>query len=659
MGKETAAGAAPGVRAPSLGRLTLRWAPLAFVGVALAFLAIEIVLASTLPYRGWDPVAYGRWSRLIGLHGGFHQPGLGDVDLHRPLFYVLQGWVWYVAGFHLALGRLLSLGFTIVLVLSVGRLAGLGARRRLQQAVAVVLLVCITDLLVHAADGLTDVPAAAMVALTAVVLWTMRDSPYRYPLLGLASLLAVLAKPSGVVGVAALIVAQLIGPTASLTRRVVNDISPMAAGLGLGLVYDWTQARYLHEPLQSFMHSGVGAGIWADKAAAARPDALWGWHWLGNPLHVVLVAGIFYALLRMVGVAHRAAVLVGIPGAWVWAWVGPALGPHAFRPGLDAEGIATYVLSAVLLLAALAPPDVVPSRLDLCRWLVWATPPLLIWVVWAAYDTRLTSAAWPPLVLIMARLVTCALVGAAESSVPAIAVAAAAALVVLTVQQVYNLDGLGRDGWRQLRAGGLAGLGKPEFTENVVYGQFQYELAALRRELGSSGTVVGGDGRLSFFFPDRVGGTYPKKCADIDGYRAYVLLLGDESVYVARTAGAPATVDAWSACPGLNEVAEIPGNYAVFVNGAPRQPPVPSDCSLPPPPGGLAVVFGTERTNARAEALQGKLAAAGFIQSKVLRLNCQEYLVLETGVPDEATGKSIVAEARNAQFPAAVRTLGG
>jgi hypothetical protein len=651
-------GIARSINVPSLARLTLLSVPFVFIATAGVFLAIEIVLASTLPYRGWDPVAYGTWSRLIGLHSGFHQPGIPDVDLHRPLFYVLQGEVWRVFGFHLALGRLLSLAFAVVLVLCVARLAGRQEHGRLQQGVAVLLMLLVTDLLVHAASGLTDVPAAAMVALTAVVAWTVRDSPYRFPLLAFAALLAVLAKPSGLVGVAALTSAQLLGPASTLARRALHDVAPIAAGAAVGILYDWTEARYVHESLPSFMHSGVGAGIWADKAAAARPDAVYGWHWLGDPLHVLLVAAIFYALLRVAGCAHRIAVLVGVPAAWIWAWVGPTFTSHAFRPGLDLEGIATYVVAALLLLAAFA-PGAVPSRLELARCLVWAAPPIAIWMVWAAYDTRLTSAAWPPLVLLMTRLASAAIVGAAGSRVPVLAAGFATALLVLALTQVYQLDGLGHDGWRQLRAGGLTGLTKPQFTENVVYGQFQYELDVLRRELGSTGTLLGGDGRLGFFFPDRVGGAYPRTCADLRGYRAFVLLLGDESVYVARTQNIPATVDEWSRCSSLNEVAEIPGNYAVFVNGAPSRQPTPSDCNLPAPPPGLAVVFGAGRTQAVADALQKRLAAAGFVQSKVMRLNCQEYVVLETGVPDRAVGKSIVAEARSAHFHAVVRQLAG
>jgi hypothetical protein len=654
-----AGGLAHAVGAPSLGRLTLRWTALAFFAAAGVFLAIEIVLASTLPYRGWDPVAYGTWSRLIGIHGGFHHPGVLDVDLHRPLFYVLQGELWRVFGFHLALGRLLSLAFTVVLIVCTARLAGRAEHRRLHQAVSVLVLLLVTDLLVHAADGLTDIPAAAMVALTAVVLWTVRESPYRYPLLALCALLAVLAKPSGLVGVVALMLAQLLGPAETLARRAVHDLAPLAAGLGIGLLYDWTQARYVHESLPSFMHSGVGAGIWADKAAAARPDAVWGWHWLGDPLHVLLVASLFYAILRVAGCAHRLAVLAGVPAAWIWAWVGPELTAHPFRPGFDLEGVATYAVAAALLLGAAAPPSVVPGRLELARCLVWAAPPIAIWMVWAAYDTRLTSAAWPPLVLLVTRLVASALVGGAVSRAPVLAAGFAAALLTLALTQVYQLDGLGHDGWKALRAGGLSGLRSVSFRENLVYGQFQYELNVLRREIGPGERLLGGDGRLGFFFPDRVGAAYPRTCGELEGYRAYVLLLGDESVYVARSLHTPATVDEWSTCRSLTEVAEIPGNYAVFVNGTPKQAPVPSDCSLPPPPTGLAVVFGTERTLAPAEELQRKLAAAGFVQSKVQRLNCQEYAVLETGVPDEATGESIVAEARSAQFPAVVRTLGG
>jgi hypothetical protein len=233
---------------------------------------------------------------------------------------------------------------------------------------------------VHASDGLTDVPAAATVAVAAVVLWTVRDSRLRPALLAAAALLAVLAKPSGLVGVAALALAQLVGDRATLPRRVVRDVLPLAAGLLLGLGYDWSQALHEDMSLTAFLQSGVSSGIWVERAAAARPDSHYGWRWLGEPLHVTNVIAVAYALLRVGGARHRIAASSAVPAAWLWAFLGPSLADHPYRPELGSAGLACYVVAASLALAALAPESAAPSRLQLGRLLVWATPAVLIWI---------------------------------------------------------------------------------------------------------------------------------------------------------------------------------------------------------------------------------------------------------------------------------------
>jgi hypothetical protein len=63
------------------------------------------------------------------------------------------------------------------------------------------------------------------------------------------------------------------------------------------------------------------------------------------------------------------------------------------------------------------------------------------------------------------------------------------------------------------------------------------------------------------------------------------------------------------------------------------------------------------QTAAAAGAVRKHAVAVGFVEAKVEQLGCSLYRVVETGVPSEAVGKSIVAEAKSAGFT--VKLVGG
>jgi hypothetical protein len=631
-----------------------------FLAAASIFLAFAALIAATLPFRGWDSYAFGQWSRLIAEDGGFHHAGIGAADLHRPLFYVLQGELWRVVGFHVALGRLLSLFFTALFIVAVGILAARRPNRLLTGAIGAVVATLVVDVAVHASDGLTDVPTAAMLATLAAVLWKMPRGRVRVGAITAVAALCVLAKPTGLIGVFGLFLAQAIGPRVALRSRILHDLAPLGGGVLIGLAYDASQARYLHMSLRSFLQEGVGSGIWAQRAAASRPDVVYGWDWLGRPLHVLLVYAVAYALLRIAGVRHRRAALAAALPAWIWALLGPSLAGSGVHLGFGVTDLAVYTLAAALPAAALAGDAVAPSRLHTIRLLVWALPPLVVWAEYAGYDTRLSSAAWPALVVLAAAVVSAMLIGLL-SHVPLAAAVPAAALLVLAVTNVQNLDGLGADGWRQYRSHGVAGLGDARLMENVALGQFQQELDAVRRVVGPAGRVTGNDGRLGFFFPGRAAYGYPTSCDALRGNRVFVLLESDETVAQARAVGAPTTVDAWERCrrPQLTLVDQVPGLHAVFAVGSRPAAAATGTCGAPVPPDGLVAIFGSTRTASAAAALQRKVAGYGFVQAKVVQLSCSRYLVLETGVPDEKAGASIAAEARTVNLDVRIERLEG
>jgi hypothetical protein len=140
-------------------------------------LLLALFVAIVLPYGEWDAMAFGTWSRLIAEHWPHVRfESVAAADYHRPLFYVLQGWVWSLFGFHQSLGRVLSLLFSLTLVASVAWTAAQTVRvhRAFVAALAAVVVVLIVPFERYVDAGLSDIPVAAMLAVTAA-LFSRRD----------------------------------------------------------------------------------------------------------------------------------------------------------------------------------------------------------------------------------------------------------------------------------------------------------------------------------------------------------------------------------------------------------------------------------------------------------------------------------------------------
>ncbi|HET9063106.1 MAG TPA: hypothetical protein VFO62_07445, partial [Candidatus Binatia bacterium] len=73
---------------------SLRWLA---IGVAAILGAASLLVAAVMPYRLWDSLAFGSWSRSIAETGSLWA-GTEPLNVSRPLFYVPQGVLWrYVA----------------------------------------------------------------------------------------------------------------------------------------------------------------------------------------------------------------------------------------------------------------------------------------------------------------------------------------------------------------------------------------------------------------------------------------------------------------------------------------------------------------------------------------------------------------------------------
>ena len=205
------------------------------VGLAIVFYGAAGLLAVTMPYKEWDALSYGEWSLLIADTGNLRFDGIGSVAYHRPLFYIGQGLLWLVFGYHEWIGRLFSLLFSLILAGSVWLIARHVSRREIVAGAAAVAVLAMSP--IHAefvAGGLTDIPAGAMVAATAVVAWVY-SGRWRPLLLVVVAALAVMAKPTALTPLLGLLLATLIGPRADLRRRAYETALPLTAGVGLGL----------------------------------------------------------------------------------------------------------------------------------------------------------------------------------------------------------------------------------------------------------------------------------------------------------------------------------------------------------------------------------------------------------------------------------------
>ena len=526
-----------------------------------------LLLAVTFPIHALDALAYGEWSRLIAGSWGFDFPSVGALAYHRPLFYVVQGWLWGLFGFHEWIGRVLSLSFGVLLVGSVGWLAACGREWKTPAALAALLICLVPNVLQGLASGLTDVPLAALVGLTAALTWRLRESRIRAPTLVLAAAATVLVKPTGLVALLALGAAVLAG-AGNRRAELRRSLAPLAIGSGVGLLYDLVQAHRLDMRLLSFLTAGID-GYYSELARSARAGQIVSAQWLGGDLRPLVLSALVYAAIRVARRDHRAGVVGGAFAAPVLGIALPLLagGDGVVRPFATAgHGVAFVALCASLPLAWWCPTEAVPDRVWLERLAVLGLVPLAVWLWFGAYDARLGSAAWPGLVALTAIAVAPALEGAAARFPVAVAVPGIT-LVALLAYSYTDLDGLGESRWRELRALGVSGLFDGKRTRNIVQPQLSQVVALAGAEMGSTDRLATADGQLRYFFPGRVLQGYPVNCAALRGYRVFVLLTDDGTrAYMRDVAKVPDDPAYWAACkePRLTQLSDGSGGSAVF-----------------------------------------------------------------------------------------------
>ena len=557
----------------------------AAVGAMLAaFLAVSAFATSVLPYSRWDALYFGAWSRLIAA-GDFHARSVGPEQLHRPLFYVAQGLLWNAFGFHEILGRVLSLGFSLLLAAAVYVLARRLDRSRIEALLAVLALTLVPSFAVDVAGGITDVPAAALVAATAAALWALPRGRGSAAVVAAVAAAAALAKPSALVGLAGLALAETLGPRASLRPRLSLGVAPIAAGGAAALVYDAVEAHRLHVSLSSFLTAGT-SGFYTRLAAAMRGDVLLRGEWLGPDLRLLLAFGLVYAAVRAAGAAVRRSAATATVVAALATWLlpsladgGPALGAGPFGGGLGWHGVVYLALLALLPLTVLAPEEDGLDRLWSARLLVWGLLPLAAWAAKAAYADRLVSPAWPRPAPARDDAGGARLPSSDTAVVQCSRRSPSRRCCSPRCSPCRPSTAWAPPGGAPCATWGRR-LGRRARMASFAYGLFDDELSTVRSYSRPDTRLISSDGKLRYFYPRSLTYEAPSACGELAGHRIFVLLLDPDSIAQNGDRG----VDDWLACsrPRTHLVAEVPDSFAAFVVGLPASRTAASG-SLPRP----------------------------------------------------------------------------
>jgi 4-amino-4-deoxy-L-arabinose transferase-like glycosyltransferase len=567
--------------------------------VAALFLVTLAWVAVWVPFHATDSLIYGRWSRLIGLEGGIHfdDQGIGSGYLHRPLVYVVQGWLWELFGFHEWIGRVWSYLFVVVLFYVVFRVASVDRGGALTGAIACVLLVASPDIVAGGAAGLTDVPVAAMCGVVGLlVLFPGQRAPAVSALaIAVFSALAILAKPSAPFALLGIGLALFIGARETLVWRLIWRGAPMVLGSVVALVYDLVQAHHMGVPINTFLAGGNGdpeaAGVttfYQQLNAQSRGGFILAMEWLGPYLVLPLLFALLYAVLRVATVRHRLAATIAAPVALVLSYVLPALansgvsgavGPWDTQRPIAVLG--TIALIIPLWLSRDCPEEDVPSRAHLGRMLLWALPPTVIWIANSPFQTRYLSPAWVPLYALVGVALWTALRGLAVRRA-ALGWAVVAIVVVLGLVNFRNLDGMGSkpDGSisavNAVRTLGVTGWFHQDDARRAADETLGTLVDATGAAMQGGGKLISVDGRLPFYWPPRTTRDAPQACGDLDGYRVLVVTESATGLDAARekqltaseladtTGGRAAQPAFWRRCPGVTQTAELPGQFAVF-----------------------------------------------------------------------------------------------
>ena len=621
------------------------------IAVSALFALAAAFAAAVMPYRFWDSLTFGSWSRSIAETGDLWAAA-DSLKVSRPLFYVPQGLIWRLAD-EVWLGRMLSAAFGATLVVCIWllarRLTQDPASRSLVAPLAVLVALSSSVFATFVAAGMTDVPVAAATAATAVVLWSRLPARLAVSLAAAGACATILAKPSGLLALVGLAAAAWV----LAGRSSLPELGGLAAGAAVAIAYDGWQASRLDVSLMSLLRAG-NDDFWLARADAARVDALVGGDWVGEGARLVVVLGLAYGLGRAGGGGSRISLQIATGVALVWSIAGPLIadGSFGYPFGGSILGIAGWLgVAAASVTASLVVEEDWVSRRTYVALLAWLAPVAVLWAWQRPDEARLLAPAWPALALLAAATLTCVSLALLRVR-PAVALLPTAALGVVAISNIVTVDGLGRSGWRDLLDLGPSRWSDRAEMENFAYGPFSYHLNLARENVSSGERIVSSDGRLTFFFPGRVEVRYARTCGELAGYRFFSYLSAGESLELAELEQQPTDPLGWIQCsdPPLELVGQQQGIYTAFaVAGPPSRAPTPGDCHIVGTPTELVDgVFGRDLSYEDATALQARALQVGFRGTKLERIGCSTFRVVAPGIPaDEAVQADFARQAES------------
>jgi hypothetical protein len=151
-----------------------------------------------------------------------------------------------------------------------------------------------------------------------------------------------------------------------------------------------------------------------------------------------------------------------------------------------------------------------------------------------------------------------------------LAVALPFALFALVVaSNVYNLDGLHKSGWDQLRR--TNDWFNRDQTRAIVLPALSRSLIIVRHEMRPGDSMISPEGAFRFFYPGHVAQSFPNKCEDLRPFRVFVLATDEGSKrYMQDFLHVSGEPSFWAACasPHLTQLSDGSEGYAVFRVGS-------------------------------------------------------------------------------------------
>ena len=254
---------------------------------------------------------------------------------------------------------------------------------------------------------------------------------------------------------------------------------------------------------------------------------------------------------------------------------GAALEAVWHSKGLESPGSLTFrwlfafvdLLFAYAFFEGVRTDTLRPDRQALALTLVLGSPALAMWLLFASYDTRLLSPAWPALLAIIG--LCFGGLFSSEDLFPAsrrARMTALAALAGATFLSLPGFDGLDRSTFAKAARCALSPQCDLPAIRLIILGSRARAIQGTESIVGTDGRVVTQDGAFRFFFPGRTDQFYPASCQDLVGRRVLAFLdIPSVRDYYKRALGTPRSPADFLACeePRVTSLGDY-GEYKLF-----------------------------------------------------------------------------------------------